>query len=367
MSLRDRILSSQATPRVSWGTYGVTGNPFPSTTQSRTNVHCPIPADKYLEDRVVKFFESHQSQVLSVVGTQGVGKTNFLNYIEKDLQDVCVDLKHHYFVRYIADPEPSFDGLLRTIFQELGLDHLATLARQVANHPAKLDCARSYDLRSALARLSEDPEDSDLLSACLDWLLGSRLLDYHRSRLQVSFRLDTVESRMTVLRDYVAVSANLGILGGIFLLLDELEKRDGVSVPRSVVGYLSALRVIIDALSNHLFLIIAVTPDAILRYSTALPALRSRLEDQIKLSPLMSMDDGFRLAEFYVEESRDASVPDADSATRGLLGRNDVERVFELLAGRAKGRGDSGVPQREFLNCLHTLVKERMVRLSQSR
>lgn len=366
MSLRDRLLNSRAAPRVSWDTYGVTGNPFPSASQSRTNVHYPIPADKHLEDRAVQFFETHKSQVVAIVGTQGVGKTNFLNYIEKDVQDVCVDLKHYYFVRYMADPEPSFDGILRTLFQEFGVKHLAELAKNVASYPEKLDVVRSYDFRSALARLSQAPEDSQLLSACLDWLFGSRLLNYHRSNLHINFRLDTVESRTTVLRDYVAVSAELGVLGGIFLLLDELEKQDGVLAPRSVVRYLSALRAIIDALSDHLFMIIAVTPDAILRYSSALPALRSRLEDQITLSPLMSANDGFELARFYVMESRDASVSQTDSAMRELLVRSDVENVFSMLASRAKARGDSGVRQREFLHSLHVLLEKKMVKLSQS-
>ena len=365
MSLRSRLLANQAPPRVSWNTYGVTGNPFPSASQSRTNIHCPIPADKHLEDRAVKFFETHQSQALAIVGDQGVGKTNFLNHIERGVQDVCGDLKDYYFVRYLADPEPSFDGILRTSFQELGVNHLATLAKRVATHPEKLDCARSYEFRSVLACLSKSPEDSQLLSACIDWLSGSRLSNYHRSKFHLNFSLDTVGSRVTVWRDYITVSARLGVLGGVFLLLDELEKQDGVLALTSVVRYLSALRAITDALSDHLFLIIAVTPEAVLRYSSALPALRSRLEDQITLSPLTSVDDGFRLAEFYVKQARDASVPRAGSATRELLTPSDVERVYATLAGRAKNRGDSGVRQREFLHGLHMLVREKVVKVPQ--
>ena len=365
MSLRNRLLANRAQPRVSWSAYGVTANPFPSASRSRTNVHCPIPADKHLEDRAVTFFETHQSQVLAIVGAQGVGKTNFLNHIEKEVQDVCVDLKQYYFVRYVADPEPSFDGLLRTSFQELGVGHLAALAKKVATHPEKLDCARSYEFRSALACLSRSTEDCQLLSACIDWLSGSRLSNYHRSNLHLNFSLDTVESHVTVWRDYITVSAKLGVLGGIFLLLDELEKQDGVLATRAVVRYLSALRAITDALEDHLFLIIAVTPEAALRYSNALPALRSRLEDQITLSPLTSVEDGLRLAEFYVKEARDASAPRAGSATRELLTPSDVAHVYATLAGRAKGRGDAGVRQREFLHGLHMLVEEKIAKGSE--
>ena len=41
----------------------------------------------------------------------------------------------------------------------------------------------------------------------------------------MDYRLDTVESRTQALRDIVYVSERLGLLKGILLLLDELEKQ----------------------------------------------------------------------------------------------------------------------------------------------
>ena len=62
-----------------------------------------------------------KSEVLVILGTQGVGKTNFLNYLDEQIQEVKDTLDDYYIVRYMADPEPSFDATVRMIFLEFEL------------------------------------------------------------------------------------------------------------------------------------------------------------------------------------------------------------------------------------------------------
>ena len=186
------------------------------------------------------------------------------------------------------------------LFQELSTDHLIKLAAKISENPGLIDVVRSQDMRSALHRLVATEDKQDVAKLMMEWLLGFRLLKIHRETLDVQFRLDTVESKTSALRDLVLVSSESNILKGIFLLLDELEKQDGVLGPTAVVRYLSAMRAIIDALPNHLFMMIAVTPDAMRRYSVALPAFRSRLQNQITLAPLASFEDAEALARFYL-------------------------------------------------------------------
>jgi hypothetical protein len=151
-----------------------------------------------------------------------------------------------------------------------------------------------------------------------------------------------------------------GSLKGIFLLLDELEKQDGVLGPTAVVRYLSAMRAIIDALPNHLFMMIAVTPDAMRRYSAALPAFRSRLQNQITLAPLSSLEEATALAEFYVQDARgEAEKVRSGRPGKGqLVTRQQVTESFETLRRLAERRGDSGVRHREVLHQLHTLAEK---------
>lgn len=305
MTLRDRLRSAAADNSAEWlySQFGILANPFPAANQTSANPHRSIEADEKVNDKIVAFVNDHRSQVVVIEGTQGVGKTNFLNHVESEIRSVMSELEGYYMVRYLADPEPSFEGTTRRLIEELGVDHLRKLQERLKADAQSIGRARSHDMRAALGRLRDFEIEGDF-DLMLQWLLGLRLLKAHRLALGVQFRLDTVESKTAALRDLVQVSAAAGVLDGIFLLLDELEKQDGVLGPTAIVRYLSALRSVIDALPEHLFLMIGITPDALLRYSSALPALRGRLQNQITLQPLTDIDEAVSLAEFYVETAR---------------------------------------------------------------
>jgi hypothetical protein len=220
-------------------------------------------------------------------------------------------------------------------------------------------------MRSAIQSLHDEKTRKDNAALMLEWLLGFRLLKAHREALGVQFRLDTVESKTAALRDLVLVSSEAGILKGIFLLLDELEKQEGVIGPTAITRYLSAMRAIIDALPRHLFMMIAITPDALRRYSAAVPAFRSRLQNQISLAPLASLAEATELAEFYVATAR-AEARNAPRRTgtraggQALVSAEEIKDIFSSLRQAAERRGDTGVRQREFLHRLHTVAEERL-------
>ena len=365
MSLRERLREAEgrgAEARL-YGRFGVRANPFPASNQTSDNLHYELPEDEQAERRIVSFFRDRKSQVVVVEGTQGVGKTNFLNYFESEIRNVLNDREGYYVVRYLADPEASFEGTTRRLFEELGTDHLVRLIESLRKDDSPIEEARSQDMRTALYHLIEldDDDIGSVLESMMQWLLGLRLLKAHRQTLGVQFRLDTVESKMVALRDMVQVSGSAGVLKGIFLLLDELEKQDGVLGPTAIVRYLSALRAVVDALPWRLFLMIAVTPDALIRYSAALPALRGRLQNTIALEPLKAVDGAVKLAEFYLDtarrKAREASSDQGHGHER-ILKTQDMKKCYLELEKRAKLRGDTGVRQREFLHELHVLAED---------
>jgi hypothetical protein len=361
VSLREKLTRNDgkaAAPDL-FGTYGVLANPYPSSNQTSNNPHLVSAADGEIEERILSFLRDGSSQVVVVEGTQGVGKTNILNHFEVDIQDALSEIKGIYVVRYLADPEKTFDGTIRRLFQELGEKHIAAMANALAADISALDTVRGTDMRNALLALSKEPTDLELIRSFMDWLLGLRLLKVHRERLDIQFRLDTVESKTSALRDIVVVSSHLGILTGIFLLLDELEKQDGVLGPTAIVRYLSAMRAIIDALPKHLFMMLAVTPDAMRRYSAALPAFRSRLQNQITLLPLQDVSEGLKLANFYIETARNeaARLKGAVGGSSDLVSSDVIAAVFDRMQKLAERRGDTGVRQREFLHQLHILAE----------
>ena len=367
MSLRDRLRESRnvdASGRL-YGRFGILENPFPASNQTTDNPHYPLAVDKEAEDHIFTFLDNRRSQVVVVAGTQGVGKTNFLNHCEVEIRDARQELKGYYVVRYLADPEASFDGTTRRLFEELGTEHLGELAKALRSAKAPrskgwlIEKARGHDMRTSLRRLAR-PDDEDTSELMMEWLLGHRVLKAHRHSLGVQFRLDTVESKTAALRDLVQVSGEAGVLKGIFLLLDELEKQGGVLGPRAIIRYLSAVRAIVDALPRWLFMMIAITPDALERYSYTLPALRSRLENRIELSPLTKVDEAVNLAEFYMDFVRRKARQSRSEAagTEQIVSQQKIENLYLKLENQATKRGDTGVRQREFLHGLHRLAEK---------
>ena len=362
MSLRKRLREADKgrSGKRLYEKFGILTNPFPASNQTSDNPHYELPADEQAERRIVAFLRDRKSQVMVVEGTQGVGKTNFLNHFESEIRDVLDDREGYYVVRYLADPEASFEGTTRRLFEELGTDHLVRLIESLREDPSPIEDARSQDMRTALYHLIAS-DDGSALELMMQWLLGLRLLKVHRQALGVQFKLDTVESKTVALRDMVQVSGRAGVLNGIFLLLDELEKQGGVLGPTAIVRYLSALRAVVDALPRRLFLMIAITPDALIRYSSTLPALRGRLQNTIALEPLMDVDDAVKLARFYLDTaSRKArkTSSDRDHEFEWILRKQDVVKCYEKLEKRAERRGDPGVRQREFLHELHVLAED---------
>ena len=371
MSLRDRLREAehQDAGESLTARFGILANPFPASNQTYDNPHYRTKADEDVERRIVTFLQDKRSQVVVVAGTQGVGKTNFMNHFESEIRDVLDDREGRYVVRYLADPEASFEGTTRRLFEEMGTVHLHRLVKKLGTDPSPIETARGHDMRTALYRLCRhEPDGHDLdgdLDLMMQWLLGLRLLKAHRQALGVQFRLDTVESKTVALRDLVQVSGEAGVLDGIFLLLDELEKQAGVLGPPAVARYLSALRAIVDALPRQLFLMIAITPDALLRYSSALPALRSRLLNQVVLDPLKDFAEARDLARFYLDTARRRAREELPQETLGneeILKRSRMEKCYGDLDALAERRGDTGVRQREFLHELHVLAEEAIRR-----
>ena len=108
-------------------------------------------------------------------------------------------------------------------------------------------------------------------------------------------------------------------------------------------------------------MIIAVTPDAMRRYSSALPAFRSRLENQIELGPLASFEEAKELAEFYLEKAKSA-VPENQrkSDSKDLVTEQEMSEFFSTSIELSKHRGDDGVRQRSFLNGLHDIAERKI-------
>ena len=379
MSLKDRLGLANATDTTSlrkilFKNFGVVRNPFPPAGEPSGHPHLETPVEDKIVGAVKNFNRDRTSQVLIVQGTQGVGKTNLLNYYQVELERLYEESEGFYIIRYYPDPESSFEGIIRRLFQEFHQSGLLQKIGEALAHldrpkrDAIIDIALSHEVRVVLNSLSKAASSAEDLSRtaelAFEWLTGMRVLNKHREQIGIHFRLDTVESKTQALRDLVFCSSSLDLLKGIFLLLDELEKQDYSLSKTVVLRYLSAIRALIDALPRHLFLLIALTIEARRRYFSMLPAFAGRLQNVVELKPLQSADDAMALCDFYFERAREQAAEEVTKAwgsagTAPIQTRVEVRDLFSVLTKQAAARGQEGVTQRDFLNVLHAKTEQK--------
>ena len=372
--LRGNKTSEQNNKRILYEQFGIIRNPFPSAGQSSENPHRATSTDDIIDNVIFAFDREYSSQALLIEGTQGVGKTNLLNAFEGELRETFAN-EGFYIIRYYADPEPSFDGILRKIFQEFGVSHLRDVGQRLhelnINRAERIiDIARMHEVRVLLYRLRQSHTDyltvdfNDIAECAVEWLTGQRLLKRHRESLGVQFRLDTIESKTQALRDIIYCSAELGILKGVFLLLDELEKQDYSQSKTVVLRYLSAIRALIDALPKRLFLMVALTPQARQRYNSMLPAFAGRMQNSVRLEPLRSKKEAIELYVFYLKKAQEEASSEfnqrSGDSTAEIITKKSAGDVYDSCSEISKKRGDEGVTQRDFLNALNQLAEEKI-------
>jgi hypothetical protein len=367
-------------PKLLYKKFGVLSNPFPSAGQTSGHPHMSTEADNQVDAAVKTFYSDRKSHVISITASQGIGKTNLLNAYENALREKLS--QHGFFViRYVPDPEPFFDPLIRSIFENLGEDYLrrsinalATKKEEIDDTEKLLEFVRMSEiktmLKALLAVVDSEEKLSERLSLAYQWLLGLPVRKSHQTELGVNFRLDTVEAKTRALRDIVYLGSEMKTLEGIFILLDELEKQDFSLSKTIVLKYLSALRALIDALPKYLFLMVALTTDALNRYREMLPAIRGRLANEVQLLPIKNDEEAVKLFQFYLEYAkREAknSVQDIQLQPGNdvLLRENDAQLVFYKLL--KQGSNVQGVRQRDYLNALYEEANKSIEAIETSR
>ena len=356
-------------PKLLYKKFGVLSNPFPSAGQTSGHPHMSTEADKQVDAAVKTFYSDRKSHVISITASQGIGKTNLLNAYENALREKLS--QHGFFViRYVPDPEPFFDPLIRSIFENLGEDYLRRSINalekkknEINDIDKLLEFVRMSEIKTMLKALLDVKSEEKLnerISLAYQWLLGLPVRKIHQTELGVNFRLDTVEAKTRALRDIVYFGSEMKTLEGIFILLDELEKQDFSLSKTIVLRYLSALRALIDALPKYLFLMVALTTDALNRYREMLPAIRGRLANEVQLSPIINEEEAVKLFKFYLEQSKIearnfAQNKQLQAGSDVLLHEDSARLLFHQLL---RGSNIKGVRQRDYLNALYEKADE---------
>lgn len=352
--------------------YGILHNPFPSSAQTSDHPRMTGEADARIQQRLKSFLDNSQSQVIVITGNQGVGKTNLLEYYKKELPLAFAEESGYYVIQYLADPEPRFAGVILKIFDELGSHTLQLIVERCALYETNADPIDQYvgspELREAFKRVvrakRNNEEIGSLLSQLSEYLHGVRMLKSHTEALGVRFSLTTQEQKTTALRDVVAVGRELGLIKGILLFMDELEKIGDLTL-RNTLGYLSAIRALIDALPHALFLVLAMTDPARAQYQKLFPSLAGRFGTPIPLRPLDEQDEAISLGRFYLDNARkqaEAHKPSSNlkQGNAEIVTTEEMRITYDELLKRQISSGRGNVVQREYLDRLHERAQEKM-------
>jgi hypothetical protein len=336
----------KAPPRKNYRALGLDRNPFPTRGEVRADVYTPRPELKDLQDKLADFvYQRGKGAFYAIESNRGVGKSNFLQYIEQKLiqADEDGDIKG-VAVKYVASQLVAPRHLGEAIVG--ALTH-SRIEAWISAAPAVAPYLVGTDLGRFVAKMHKDkPKGKDLTDAVrflMRWLSGHQTYAEERAQYDLWTRekLDP-GAAFPYLRGVVDGMVQTKGLSGIVLLIDEAE-----DLLSGSDAYAQALKALVNSFNfDNLFIIMAGQEGAISRVGTQLTSLASRWK-VVKLLPLKSSKAAIALAHSYLG-------PAAESAKRQP---NDVE--VEAAFGRLAPAHPGGVPQRELLGDLHDLVEKR--------
>jgi hypothetical protein len=334
----------KAPAKRSYAPLGYDRNPFPTRGEVRADIYYTRPELKELQDKLAAFvFDKGKGAFFAIEGNRGVGKSNFLQYVELKLQALVADNK--IAVRYVASqlvsPRHIGEAIAAALTEERVKAWIAS-SPTVAPYLVGTDLGRFVEKVKSLKL-----NDSELKTAArflMKWLSGHQTYVDERTHygLWAKERLDP-GAAFPFLRGIVDGMVSSGNLRGIVLLIDEAEDLLANADIKDV--YAQALKALVNSFNfDHLFIVMAGQEGAISRIGTQLTSLASRWRVK-KLEPVRTSKSAVELAHEYL----------GDSIKKITRRPADVE--IEAAFGRLASKYPSGVPQRELLAELHDWVE----------
>lgn len=368
-ALLDKVTSVTDAEHNAWQRFGLNGNPFPSRAQPIWEVfhNQNRVRDRFVEvlrDFVDGTAQNNNTRTMLFTGGNRVGKTHFMEHhrryvvprlttrglavptalVSAELCDAAG------FVRAVLDQiEVSLRGLTGSgLFETAPSPELAVELQQ--KMPAG-------GLREALTRWKQgDNDHGDLLRR---WYSGERLRLPHRTKLGVSFLLDSFAPLVGALAGTIAYlrakHTTAPRCPGVLVFVDEFERVFNARRDRQG-AFLQALRSILDASAGGgLLLCVGMAVDVgptLQQVEEGYPALYERLKGAQEipaLTQIAGVVDALGYAHAFIEHAR------TDQAAKHVLITDaEIEQTFRKVA-----RQGSSVAQGSFFDALHEHAEQR--------
>lgn len=348
---------------------GYTKNPFPPRGQVQDEVYAERQELAVVEESLAKFLRGDSAgRTWAIAGESGVGKSNFLRHITRQLQEAeDSGLVKQVAHRYLTSQQMTPRQLAESIAVAIGGDAFAALFTALAKHSydpnPSIEGTALGDFLQTVATRHKRGNAVDPASAAkfaIRWLGGQQTYSPERQEFGIAMRERMPPAvALPWLRHLLDLMEAHGILSRLVLLLDEFE--DVQSLSTAVQNdYLMTLKGLINAFNlDRLFLVLAGQPASFERMGQRFPSLKSRWE-VLTIDLLRKPEEAVRLARQYLDYEHRVWAAATGSKPKTILVPDDVQlraSFGELLAAQPS----RGVTQRDFLARMHEWL-ERQVR-----
>lgn len=382
-------------PRNPYEEFFLLSNPFP-TLGKFYGICVDQESVKAEFTRVLRgFYLDSQSQIMTIRGSTGAGKTNLLKFLEQTLrnwresgteQKAITDL----FTVFITRPQGSYLEIHRQIISQLSAMFFTEFFSMVRQHkinlsklPAELPGINT-ELVQALVHIAQrdsgqltlqdasgqisflhEPQSYRILE---NWLQGIKLNTEEKRQLgNVSAEVGKSSTvAIKFLSDLVTIFLHIKFFKGVIIFIDEFEEVFSGLSSTSQAQYAQDLRNLFDSHPEGVVFVVAAAPIAG-RLQQISPALQRRLGTGVQIAPIADEIIALEYARAYIQWGRDMfkekmnndaylpkDCPDADQPYYPLT-EAEVKEVYKGLKASSPG-----VVPGDLLPALNFLLYQRV-------
>lgn len=371
--------------RSGWEPLGFLRNPFPTKSAPNWDVfHNQAEVrDRFYGDLGEFLRPPHATQTLLFVGGNRVGKTHFMEHHRQALPARLDRANLVLPIAVVSAESASLEDLFFRIVDQTVDSLRFQTGNGLFDMPARVDTVHPGDLRRALERLEQQPNDArrEFQSLLSSWVRGDRLRLAQRRELGVSGLVDTPSQVVNTfgglvryLRGCAFGDAGIRSCPGLLVFVDEFElawqkRRDRRD------QFFQGLRALVDECAEDgLFLCIGMATGLgpeVRHLEGEYPALYGRLKGNREIPALVEIESavvGIEYARAFERHGRDtflAAQVDAKKLPEPeLLTDREIDGLFRNIVGPAPG---ASVAQADFFDQLHVEAEAKRQRASAAR
>ena len=337
--------------------YGFLRNPFPVNVQEFHRIcYNQDKAKNIFLMRLRSFIENQKIETLLIHADHRVGKTNFLRYYFNDLKGISKNRGNDFNYAYIREYNDNYLIFHKAIIDELGVDFFIELFNKIKDDTGILNEIQETDFKKGIQSCIECVTLSDELNfeyifLFFEWFKGIKYPPKKLDKIGVSSSITTSSLAIRYLKDLIEVSRISGVLKGLIIFMDEFESIFGESVSRGKRDkYLQDIRSLLDEIQTGIFIVCALTPNALLELSKY-QALKARFGESISLSSIRDVDEAIAYANEYINFAKDEVKNNKD--VKNIITEKDIKKIYNDF-------DEEEIKQGYFFEKLHYFIEDEI-------